>query len=119
MASELQARELPDGRIELTLGRCVPVVLSLETYAVHTHRELFRLVGMLTLMAHYFTEEPTSCRCRPGGSSRTRPRSGSCSLRRGCRGFSASCPCPGSVLLNNSPDACPAGPPPPTPKSHV
>jgi hypothetical protein len=57
VTSGLEARELPDGRIELTLGKCVPVVVSLETYARHTRAELFRLVALLTLVAHYFSKE--------------------------------------------------------------
>lgn len=57
MGKELQARELPDGRVELTFGRCVPVVVSLKTYAGHSRAELFRLVAVLTLVAHCFSEE--------------------------------------------------------------
>lgn len=86
MGKELQARELPDGRVELTLGRCVPVVVSLKTYAGHSRAELFRLVAVLTLVAHYFSRSrAASCRCGPGGLSRTRRPEGSCSRRRGRR----------------------------------
>jgi hypothetical protein len=63
VANELETRELPDGRIELTLGQCVPVVLSVEIYAAHSEKELFRLVGMLTLMADW-TPRITATFCR-------------------------------------------------------
>ena len=32
MDTELHSRWLPDGRFELTLGKCVPVIVSSGTY---------------------------------------------------------------------------------------
>lgn len=57
MGKELKVRELPDGRVVLILGRCVPLVVSLEMCSGHSRAETCRLVGMLTLVAHSFSKE--------------------------------------------------------------
>lgn len=57
MGDRLQARWLPDGRFELTLGKCIPVVVRSSTYFSKTESELFCLVGEMTLIAHELKEE--------------------------------------------------------------
>lgn len=57
MGDRLEARWLPDGRFLLTLGKCLPVVISSATYFSKTESELFCLVGKLTLIACMFREK--------------------------------------------------------------
>lgn len=58
MDTELHSRWLPDGRFELTLGRCVPVIVRAGTFFSKTRSELYCLTGLLTLIADYFRKMP-------------------------------------------------------------
>jgi hypothetical protein len=61
MDTELRSRRLPDGRFELRLGKCVPVVIRSETFFTRSQEELYCLTGLLTLMADYFNERLDDC----------------------------------------------------------
>jgi hypothetical protein len=52
--SEPHSRWLPDGRFELTLGKCIPVIITPATFFSKTPSELYCLTGLLTIMADYF-----------------------------------------------------------------
>jgi hypothetical protein len=56
--SELHSRWLPDGRFELTLGKCIPVVVTPSTFFSKTTSELFCLTGFLTILTGYFRKLP-------------------------------------------------------------
>lgn len=57
MSDELQSRWLPDGRFELTLGKCIPVVITAATFFSKPPSELFVLVCKLTLIADMLREK--------------------------------------------------------------
>src|SRR5512132_2019126 len=57
MDTGLHSRWLPHGRFELTLGRCVPVIVRAGTFFSKTRSELYCLVGMLTLVADFFRKQ--------------------------------------------------------------
>ena len=57
MDTELHSRWLPDGRFELTLGKCVPVIVRSATFFAKTQSELYCLVGLLTLIVGYLNKE--------------------------------------------------------------
>jgi hypothetical protein len=57
MDTELHSRCLPDGRFELTLGKCVPVIVRAGTFFSKTSGELSVLVGEMTLMAQALAEQ--------------------------------------------------------------
>ena len=55
--TELHSRWLPDGRFELTLGKCVPVIVRSATFFAKTQSELYCLTGLLTLIVGYLNKE--------------------------------------------------------------
>src|SRR5512132_1934747 len=57
MGDRLQARWLPDGRFELTLGKCIPVIVRTGTFFSKTTSELYCLTGLLTLIVGYLNKE--------------------------------------------------------------
>jgi hypothetical protein len=45
------------GRYELTLGWCIPVIMSEKTFSAKSSRELYVLVGELPLFAYALAEK--------------------------------------------------------------
>ena len=58
MDPELHSRWLPDGRFQLTLGECLPVIVRPGTFFANTASELACLVGELTLVAEFLNKHP-------------------------------------------------------------
>ena len=50
---DLHFRWLPDGRFELTLGKCVPLVLTASTYFFNTQDLRLKIIRLLAIYADY------------------------------------------------------------------
>ena len=50
---DLNSRWLPDGRFELTLEKCVPVVLTASTYFSKTEDQRLQIIRLLAIYAGY------------------------------------------------------------------
>lgn len=57
LSDDLEITPLPDGRVELTWGKCIPVIMTADLHASKSALEVMKLVAELTLNAHDLVEK--------------------------------------------------------------